>query len=226
MRNFYQRPAFNHKLNFLISGQIQNIQNFSKDQHCSNNNRVTIQSNLIIAKTIKLVQSDKFYGQDHKLARDNYETSIKHNSHYNSNFNYDAEFVNIDLSGNKLVVQLLANNSATRTKKRHVNEIKNKTIRALIIDITGEKKVLVKCVGKASSKTSVSISIHFKYLASDVQTFPMKINTIILALYLFHIFPKFQKETCYVMTTLEKTATNFASLVFYMDDIFGAFNTY
>ena len=123
-------------------------------------------------------------------------------------------------------MQLLANNSVTCTKKRHVNETEDKAIRAPTANITREKKVLVKCIGKENSKASVSISGYFKYLVSDLQAFLMKINTVISALHLFQISLKFQKETCYVMTTPEKTAENSASPVFYMDDIFRAFNTY
>ena len=94
--------------------------------------------------------------------------SIQHDSHHNFDSNDDSEFVDVDLLCNKLGVQLLAHNSATRTKKCHVNEIEDEAIRASRADITREKKVLVKCIGKESSKVSVSISGHFKYLASDV----------------------------------------------------------
>ena len=122
-------------------------------------------------------------------------------------------------------MQLLVNNSATHTKKRHVNETEEEAIGAPTADITREKEVSVKCIGKESFKASVSISGHFKYPAFDVQAFFMKINTVIPALHLFQISPKFQKEIRYVMTTPEKTAKNSASPVFYMDDIFEAFNT-
>ena len=81
-------------------------------------------------------------------------------------------------------MQLLANNFATCTKKRYVNETEDEAIKAPTADITREKKVPVKCVGKESSKASVSISGHFKYPASDVQAFSMKINTVIPALHL------------------------------------------
>ena len=98
-------------------------------------------------------------------------------------------------------MQLLANNFASRIKKYYINKIENEAIRAPTADITRKKKVPVKCVRKKSSKILISISGHFKYLAFDVQAFPMKINTVIPALYLFQISLKFQKETCYVMTT-------------------------
>lgn len=88
-------------------------------------------------------------------------------------------------------MQLLVNNSATCTKKRHVNETEEEAIRAPTADITREKEVPVKCVGKKSFKASVSISGHFKYPAYDVQAFSMKINTVIPALHLFQISPKF-----------------------------------
>ena len=124
MRNLYQRPAPNREPDFPIPRRIQNNQNFLRDQHRSNNNPVTTQSKSVTAKSIKPVQSYRSHGQGHKLARDNYGTSIQHDSHHNSNSDSDddAEFVDVDLPCNKLSVQLLANNSATRTNKRRVNE--------------------------------------------------------------------------------------------------------
>ena len=86
---------------------------------------------------------------------------------------------------------LQTNNSAIRTKKCPVNEIKDEAIRASTPDITREKKVSVKCVEKESSKALVSISGHFKYPASNVQAFPIKMNTVLPALHLFQISPKF-----------------------------------
>ena len=57
LSDFYQRPAPNHKPDFFITRQIQNNQNFLRDQYHSNNNPVTTQSILVAAKTIKPVQS-------------------------------------------------------------------------------------------------------------------------------------------------------------------------
>ena len=76
LRNLYQRPAPNHEPDFPIPRQIQNNQNFPRDQHRSNNNPVTTQSNSVTAKTIEPVQSYRSHGQGHKLAWDNYGTSI------------------------------------------------------------------------------------------------------------------------------------------------------
>lgn len=67
--------------------------------------------------------------------------SIKYNSHHNSNFNNDAEFVNINLLCNKLGMQLLVNNSTTRTKKHYVNKTKNEANNTPTIDIIREKRV-------------------------------------------------------------------------------------
>ena len=55
-------------------------------------------------------------------------------------------------------MQLLANNFDTRTKKRRINKTDEKAGEAPMTNITQEKKVLIKRVGKESSKTSVLIS--------------------------------------------------------------------
>lgn len=63
----------------------------------------------------------------------------------------------IFISCNNLNVQLLVNNSATHTKKRHINKTEKKTSEALKINITKEKKVLIQRFRMKNSKTS----IHF-----------------------------------------------------------------
>ena len=95
-------------------------------------------------------------------------TSIQYDSHYNSNSDDDVEFVDVDLPCNKFGMQLLANTSPTCNKKRHINKTEKEAIRTLKVDITRENEVPVECIRKKSSKTSVSISGHFKYPASDV----------------------------------------------------------
>ena len=191
MRNLYQRPTPNREPDLPIPRQIQNNQNFPRDQHRSNNNPVTTQSNSVTAKSIKPVQSYRSHGQGHKLAQDNYGTSTQHDSHHNSDSDDDAEFVDVDLPCNKLSVQLLANNSATRTKKRRVNETNEEAGEAPMTNVTREKNVPIKRVGKKSSKASVPISGLVGKPPPDIQAFFMNTNIVIPALHLFQISPKF-----------------------------------
>ena len=69
----------------------------------------------------------------------------------------DVEFVDVDLPCNKLNVQLLANDSITRAKKRRVLETEDKADTPPKIKATREKRTPVKRVGKKSSKASVPI---------------------------------------------------------------------
>ena len=84
---------------------------------------------------------------------------VEYNIESNSYNKRDVEFVDMDLPYNKLSVEVLANESNTRSKKRHIivntdDEIedvpKPKTTR--------EKKIPVKHVGKKNTKASVPIS--------------------------------------------------------------------
>ena len=206
LRNLYQRLAPNCESDFLIPRQTQNNQNFPRDQHCSNNNPVTTQSNSVTAKCIKPVQSYRSQGQGHKLARDNYGTSIQNDSHHNSNSDSDnnAEFVDVDLPCNKLSMQLLANNSATRIKKRRVNETDEEAGEAPKTSVTREKRVPIKRVGKKSSKASVPISGLVGKPPPDIQALLMNTNIVIPALHLFQISPKFREETRRLMTVPRK----------------------
>lgn len=61
------------------------------------------------------------------------ESTLKQSTYiidYNSNSDFDfknnVEYFNIDLLCNKLYVRLLANNSATHTKKKRVLKLENK----------------------------------------------------------------------------------------------------
>ena len=107
----------------------------------------------------------------------------------------------MNLSYNKLSVQVLANDSNTRSKKRRVivdtdDEIeevpKPKTTR--------EKKTPVKRVGKKSTKASVPISGLVGRPPPDIQAILMNTNIVIPALHLFQISPKFREETRRLMT--------------------------
>lgn len=182
LRNFYQRQVSNCDPDFPILRQIQNNQNFLRDEYHSNNNPITTQSKSVIAKNIRPVQSYRFHGQGHKLAQDNYEMNIQYNSYHASNSNDDTEFVNVDLPCNKLSVQLLANKSATRTKKQYINKIDKKVGQAPKTNVTQEKRVLIKFIGKKSSKTSIFISDFMGKSLSDIQAFFINTNIVILAL--------------------------------------------
>ena len=56
---------------------------------------------------------------------------IDYNGNYDSNFDNNVEFVDIDLPCNKLSVQLLANDSITRTKKRRILETEDEADKPL-----------------------------------------------------------------------------------------------
>ena len=51
---------------------------------------------------------------------------IDYNGNSNSNFNNNVKFIDINLPCNKLSIQLLVNDSITRTKKRGVFETEDK----------------------------------------------------------------------------------------------------
>ena len=51
---------------------------------------------------------------------------IDNNSNSDSNFNNNIKLININLSCNKLSVQLLVNNSITNSKKRYIFQIEDK----------------------------------------------------------------------------------------------------
>ena len=113
---------------------------------------------MVIAKSIKSVQSYRFYGQGYLLVPDNYRRSTQYNSHSNSDSDDDVEFFDIDLSCNKLSVQLLANTFATCTKKHCINQTVKEAGEAPMTNVTQEKKVSIKRIGKKSLKALVPIS--------------------------------------------------------------------
>lgn len=52
---------------------------------------------------------------------------INYNSSFNSNFDNNVEFVDVNLFCNNQNIQILANNINIGTKKRRILEIKNKS---------------------------------------------------------------------------------------------------
>ena len=96
----------------------------------------------------------------------------------------DVKFVDANLLDNKLTLQLLANDSITRIKKRRVitddeddEPPKPKANR--------EKRKPVKQVGKKSIKESASISGLVARPTFDIQALLMNTNIVIPALHLF-----------------------------------------
>ncbi len=108
LRNLYQCPPPNRKFDFPMPTQAHNSREPTKKHQCPNHNSGIRQSNFVTAepmrpstkRSIRVVE----YNGDSDLDDDD----------------EDIEFINIDLPCNKLSLQLLANNSITRTKKRHV----------------------------------------------------------------------------------------------------------
>lgn len=93
---------------------------------------------------------------------------INYNGNFNSDSNNNAQFINIDLSCNKLNIQLLVNHTITCIKKRHVLETNNKKDKSLNVKATQEKKIPIKQVGKKNSKASVPISGVVDKTPSDI----------------------------------------------------------
>lgn len=72
---------------------------------------------------------------------------VNYNSDSNSDLNNDIES-DVDLTGNKLSVRQLANNSITHNRKRHIVEMKEEVNKALKVKATQEKRISVKYNGK------------------------------------------------------------------------------
>ena len=114
----------------------------------------------------------------------------------NSDKKEEGEFDDMDLSCNKLSIQLLANDSNICSKKRHVIVDKDDEIEKFPKSkTTQEKKPPIKNVRIKSGKTSVPISGLVSCPSPDIQGIHMNTNIVILALNLFQILTKFQEET-------------------------------
>lgn len=61
---------------------------------------------------------------------------INYNGNSNPDFDNNIEFVDIDLSCNKLSIQLLTNNLITCIKKNYIFEIEDKTNKLLKVKAT------------------------------------------------------------------------------------------
>ena len=83
---------------------------------------------------------------------------IDYNGNFNSDYDNDIEFVDLDLPCNKLSVRLLANDSITRTKKKHQLKTRDEVDEPSKVKAIQEKRKPVQRVGKKSSKASVPIS--------------------------------------------------------------------
>lgn len=96
------------------------------------------------------------------------------------------KFVDINLLYNKLSVQLLTNNFTARSKKRGVVTNSNDKVETVgKAKTTWEKNILIKQIGKNSSKVSVPVSCFVAKLFLDIQAFLINTNIVIPALHLF-----------------------------------------
>lgn len=119
---------------------------------------------------------------------------INYNGNSDSDLHNNIKFVDIDLPCNKRSIQLLANDSITCIKKRHVLKTEEKAIEPFEAKVTWEKKTPVKLVEKKSSKESIPISGLVGKLPLDIQTLFMNTNIVILVLDLIQISLKFCEE--------------------------------
>lgn len=88
------------KLSLPIPNQAQSCQSFSRDQQRPNHNLVMTQSSFVTAKTMKPVQKDINRSHRYKAVGNNFTRIINDNGE--SDFGETVEFVDIDLSFNKL----------------------------------------------------------------------------------------------------------------------------
>ena len=108
MRNLYQRLKPTREFDFLIPAQVYNGQEPIRDRHRPNHNPSIAHSNFVIAEPMssRIKQSTRVVEYNEDSESDNDDE--------------DVEFVNVNLPYNKLSLQLLANDSINRTKKRRV----------------------------------------------------------------------------------------------------------
>ena len=62
----------------------------------------------------------------------------------NSDLNKEVNFIDVYLPCNKLSLQLIANNAITCSKKRYIDDVKNKATKTPKTNTTKEKMVSVK----------------------------------------------------------------------------------
>ena len=174
-----------------ILAQAHNGQEFIWDHQRPNHNPSIVDSHFVTAEPVRS-----------SIKRSTWVVEYNGDSESDNN-NEDVEFIDINLPYNKLSLQLLANNSITRTKKKRViiddegdESLKSKTKR--------EKRKPVKQVEKKSTKASAPISDLVDQPPPDIQALLMNTNIVIPAVHLFQISPKFWKETRRLMTVLCK----------------------
>ena len=108
LRNLYQRPPPTRKFDFPIPAQAHNGQEPIRDRQRPNHNPGIAHSNFVTAEPMRsrIKRSSRVIEYNVDSESDNEDK--------------DVEFVDVDLPCNKLSLQLLANDSITRTKKRRV----------------------------------------------------------------------------------------------------------
>lgn len=130
---------------------------------------------------------------------------VEYNKDSDSNEKEDTKFVDVNLSYNKLSVQLLVNDSTAHLKKKDVIlETKDKVNKSLKIKIIREKAIPVKQVKKKCSKASVFISGLVSKSPQNMQALFMNPNIVIPALDFFQILPKFQEDIKHLMIVSHK----------------------
>lgn len=109
----------------------------------------------------------------------------EYNGNSDSNFNDNVEFIDVDITCNKLNIRLLDNDSITCIKKRRILKTEDIANEPPKVKATGGKKISVKEIGKKSSKTSVPIFVFVSKSPPDIQALLINTNIVILRLHLF-----------------------------------------
>lgn len=162
----------NCKIDFSILSQAHNSQESIKNQKRLNNNLFIAYSTSVTEKAIRSAFKQLIQ-------------VIDNNSNFNSNFDNNAKFVNVNLSCNKLSISLLANNTIFYIKKKCVFKIKEEVYESCKIKATQKKKISTKQISKKSLKVSVLIFSPIDKFLPNIQILFINTNIVILVLYLF-----------------------------------------
>lgn len=79
-----------------------------------------------------------------KLTPKQFTHIIEYNNNSNSSFDNNIKFVHDNLPYNRLSIQLLANDSIIRTKKKRIVKTKDESVEAPKIKVIQKNKTLVK----------------------------------------------------------------------------------
>ena len=129
----------NDEFGFSILSQAHNSQGSTRDQKLPNNNSAIKHSNSVIAEAIVQIFKQS-------------TCVIKYNGNSDFNIHDNTEFIDVNLSCNKLSIWLLANDSIACIKKRRILETKDKANKTFKVKTTWKKKIPIKRISKKSSK--------------------------------------------------------------------------